>query len=50
MEDEDKWKMSFVLPSKYGANLPLPKDPSVKVKEVPRKLVAVVAFSGQSSP
>ncbi|KAL6133626.1 hypothetical protein ACLB2K_065860 [Fragaria x ananassa] len=46
VEDEDKWQMSFVMPSKYGANLPLPKDPSVKVKEVPRKLVAVVAFSG----
>lgn len=38
--------MSFVMPAKYGANLPLPKDPSVKIKEVPRKLVAVVAFSG----
>ncbi|XP_062005323.1 heme-binding-like protein At3g10130, chloroplastic [Rosa rugosa] len=46
VENEDKWKMSFVMPSKYGANLPLPKDPSVKVKEVPKKLVAVVAFSG----
>ncbi|KAL6141750.1 hypothetical protein ACLB2K_060037 [Fragaria x ananassa] len=46
VEDEDKWQMSFVMPSKHGANLPLPKDPSVKVKEVPRKLVAVVAFSG----
>lgn len=38
--------MSFVMPDKYGANLPVPKDPSVKIKEVPRKLVAVVAFSG----
>ncbi|XP_050382827.1 heme-binding-like protein At3g10130, chloroplastic [Argentina anserina] len=46
VEDEEKWKMSFVMPAKYGANLPLPKDPSVKIKEVPRKLVAVVAFSG----
>ncbi|PRQ43947.1 putative SOUL heme-binding protein [Rosa chinensis] len=46
VENEDKWQMSFVMPSKYGANLPLPKDPSVKVKEVPKKLVAVVAFSG----
>lgn len=41
-----KWQMSFVMPSKYGANLPLPKDPSVIIKEVPRKIVAVVAFSG----
>ncbi|KAK3158096.1 hypothetical protein QOZ80_2AG0132860 [Eleusine coracana subsp. coracana] len=43
---ENKWKMSFVLPSKYGSNLPLPKDPSVTVKEVPSKIVAVAAFSG----
>ncbi|KAI4348961.1 hypothetical protein L6164_009620 [Bauhinia variegata] len=45
-EDQDKWKMSFVMPSKYGANLPLPKDSSVRIREVPRKIVAVVAFSG----
>lgn len=38
--------MSFVMPSKYGSNVPLPKDPSVRIKEVPRKVVAVVAFSG----
>ncbi|KAF2296461.1 hypothetical protein GH714_038289 [Hevea brasiliensis] len=46
MEDQDKWQMSFVMPSKYGANLPLPKDPTVKIKEVPRKVVAVAVFSG----
>lgn len=46
MEEQDKWKMSFVMPSKYGANLPLPKDSSVRIKEVPRKIVAVVSFSG----
>ncbi|XP_027068231.1 heme-binding-like protein At3g10130, chloroplastic isoform X3 [Coffea arabica] len=43
---QDKWKMSFVMPSKYGSNLPLPKDPSVRIKEVPKKIVAVIAFSG----
>lgn len=46
MEDQDKWKMSFVMPSKYGANLPLPKDPTVEIKEVPKTFAAVVAFSG----
>ncbi|KAJ1381173.1 SOUL heme-binding protein [Sesbania bispinosa] len=46
MEYQDKWKMSFVMPSKYGSNLPLPKDSSVRIKEMPRKIVAVVAFSG----
>lgn len=44
--DKDEWKMSFVMPSKYGANLPLPKDSSVTIKEVARKIVAVVSFSG----
>ncbi|XP_027188822.1 heme-binding-like protein At3g10130, chloroplastic isoform X2 [Cicer arietinum] len=44
--DQDTWKMSFVMPSKYGASLPLPKDSSVRIEEVPRKVVAVVSFSG----
>ncbi|CAL9099845.1 unnamed protein product [Musa textilis] len=44
--DQDKWQMSFVMPSKYGSNLPMPKDPSVSIKEVPKKIVAVTAFSG----
>jgi hypothetical protein len=48
--DQDKWKMSFVLPSKYGANLPLPKDSSVTIREVSRKIVAVVSFSGVLLP
>ncbi|KAK7396690.1 hypothetical protein VNO78_17848 [Psophocarpus tetragonolobus] len=46
IEDQEKWKMSFVMPSKYGANLPLPKDSAVRIKEVPRKIVAVISFSG----
>ncbi|XP_060177023.1 heme-binding-like protein At3g10130, chloroplastic isoform X1 [Lycium barbarum] len=46
VEDQEKWRMSFVMPSKYGSDLPLPKDSSVTIKEVPRKTVAVVAFSG----
>ncbi|MFS7996027.1 putative SOUL hem-binding protein [Helianthus anomalus] len=46
MDDQDKWKMSFVMPSKYGSNLPLPKNSSVTIKEVPAKTVVVVAFSG----
>ncbi|KAF8085918.1 hypothetical protein N665_0642s0014 [Sinapis alba] len=43
---QTQWQMSFVMPSKYGSDLPLPKDPSVKIQEVPRKIVAVLAFSG----
>lgn len=45
-KDQTQWQMSFVMPSKYGSNLPLPKDPSVQIQEVPRKIVAVLAFSG----
>ncbi|XWS56001.1 hypothetical protein CRYUN_Cryun09bG0048900 [Craigia yunnanensis] len=46
VENQDRWKMSFVMPSKYRSDLPLPNDPSVRIQEVPRKVVAVVAFSG----
>lgn len=46
VEGQGKWRMSFVMPSKYGSDLPLPKDSSVTIKEVPRKTVAVIAFSG----
>jgi hypothetical protein len=40
--------MSFVMPSKYGADLPQAKDPSVTIQEVPSKIIAVVAFPGSS--
>ncbi|XP_078434884.1 SOUL heme-binding family protein [Wolffia australiana] len=40
------WRMSFVLPSKYGADLPLPNDPTVRIRQVPARIVAVSAFSG----
>lgn len=38
--------MSFILPSKYGGDVPLPKNEAVNIKEVPRKIVAVIAFAG----
>lgn len=46
VDGKDQWKMSFVMPSKYGPNLPVPQDTSVRIQEVPRKILAVVAFSG----
>ncbi|XP_059640878.1 heme-binding-like protein At3g10130, chloroplastic isoform X1 [Cornus florida] len=46
LKDQDGWQMSFVMPTKYGSDLPLPKDPSVRIKEVPGKIVVVAAFSG----
>lgn len=44
--NQEKWEMSFVMPSKYGDKLPVPKDSSVRIKQVPKKIVAVAAFSG----
>jgi hypothetical protein len=44
--DQGKWKMSFVLPSKYGEDLPLPDDSSVRIKLIQEKIVAVATFSG----
>ncbi|KAA0043880.1 heme-binding-like protein [Cucumis melo var. makuwa] len=46
VDGKDQWKMSFVIPSKYGQNIPVPQDTSVRIQEVPRKILAVVAFSG----
>lgn len=46
LEDEDKWKMSFLMPSKYGSKLPLPKNYVVTIKEVQGRIVVVVAFLG----
>ncbi|KAG9459102.1 hypothetical protein H6P81_003610 [Aristolochia fimbriata] len=45
-DDQEGWQMSFVMPSKYGSTLPVPKDPSVRIREIPKKIVAVTAFSG----
>uniref|UniRef100_A0A0C9S1A6 TSA: Wollemia nobilis Ref_Wollemi_Transcript_25919_1260 transcribed RNA sequence n=1 Tax=Wollemia nobilis TaxID=56998 RepID=A0A0C9S1A6_9CONI len=45
-QDQEKWQMSFVMPSKYGANLPVPNDPSIRIRNIPEKLVAVTTFSG----
>jgi len=44
--DQGKWKMSFVLPSKYGEDLPLPDNSSVRIKLIQEKIVAVATFSG----
>lgn len=41
-----QWKMAFVMPSKYGDDLPQPVDNSVRIRRVPSKVVAVTAFSG----
>lgn len=41
------WLMSFVLPADYTlATAPVPMDPTIVLKEVPSKKVAVLTYSG----
>jgi effector-binding domain-containing protein len=41
------WLMQFVLPSDYTlATAPIPDDPSISLKEIPSKKVAVLRYSG----
>ncbi|WP_347989635.1 heme-binding protein [Methylomonas sp. AM2-LC] len=44
---DNKWLMSFVMPSGYDlTNLPTPLDKQVVLKETPTKKVAVLRYSG----
>ncbi|KAH7315409.1 hypothetical protein KP509_21G048000 [Ceratopteris richardii] len=45
-DDTGRWKMAFVMPSKYGESLPLPIDDSITIRRVPSKMTAVSVFSG----
>ncbi|MEQ1599107.1 MAG: heme-binding protein [Methylotenera sp.] len=46
-ESAGKWRMYFVMPSKYSLEaLPTPNNAEVKLREVPAKKFAVVRFSG----
>lgn len=46
----DAWKVSFVMPSEYTIEtLPKPNNPSVMLREIPKKEYIVVRFSGRSS-
>jgi hypothetical protein len=41
------WHITFFMPSKYTLeNIPEPLDPSVRIKEVPSRLMAVLMYSG----
>jgi hypothetical protein len=43
----DSWTVSFVMPAGYTmATLPKPKNPAIRLTEVPARTVAVVTFSG----
>lgn len=46
-ETGDIWQISFVMPSKYSMDtLPDPLDPSVELRKVPGRLMAVIQYSG----
>ncbi len=45
------WTMAFVLPSSYTmTSLPKPADPRIEIGEVPATTVAVLTYSGFTSP
>jgi hypothetical protein len=42
-----QWRVHFVMPSQYTMNtIPKPKNPDVKLREIPGKLFAVNSFTG----
>jgi DNA gyrase inhibitor GyrI len=44
------WLMAFVLPTGYSvASAPIPLDPTVLIKEIPSKKIAVIQYSGSLS-
>jgi effector-binding domain-containing protein len=44
---EGKWAISFMMPASYSLEtLPQPKDPAVKLRQVPARHMAVVRYSG----
>jgi len=44
---DGKWTVQFTMPSKYKlADLPEPKNPAVKLREVPSRTFAAYRFSG----
>ncbi len=46
-KSEDKWAVSFIMPSKYTMQtLPEPLDSSITLKEVPAHKIAAVRYSG----
>eukprot|EP00798_Chlamydomonas_sp_ICE-L_P020529 gene20529-27319_t len=51
MGGNGKYKISFVMPSKYTAeSLPRPDNPNVLIREVPGRQLAAMGFSGKMPP
>lgn len=42
-----RWRVHFVMPGEYSlATLPIPRNPAVRLREVPGKRLAALVFSG----
>ena len=47
MAASQQWRVHFVMPSQYTmSSIPKPKNPDVKLREIPGKLFAVNSFTG----
>lgn len=45
------WVVGFVMPARYTAEtLPLPRDPRIRIVDVPARHVAAIRFSGRWNP
>ncbi len=48
--NQDKWVVRFSMPSQYTqATLPKPLDTSITIKEIPKRLMLAVQFSGTAN-
>lgn len=46
-QDASGWAVNFMLPSQYTqATAPLPNDPAVELRQVPRRYMAAIRYSG----
>lgn len=47
----DGWRVGFVVPSEFDrSDVPRPSDPRVVIREVPKRLVVAVRFTGRWAP
>ena len=47
---EGRWVVGFVMPARYTAEtLPVPRNPRIRIVEVPARTVAAIRFSGRWS-
>ncbi|MEI7531657.1 MAG: heme-binding protein [Betaproteobacteria bacterium] len=45
--ENNQWRVQFTMPSQYTfSTLPRPKNPDVKIREIPGRKMAVISFSG----